>query len=397
MFREGPSAVKMNKMDSKGSLKINKEGVEVENTGNNFENLKGDVKLRSGKWYYEAKLLTYGQMRIGWCTDKCTIQTNTYTGIGNDNESWGFDGSCQRAWFGTNSSNDRYGEYWANGDIIGTVLDLESKTISFYRNGKDMGVAFSNIQIGDGVYPAASLHKKQKLLFNFGKEPFKYPLMEVFPDIHPIHLSLTDSQIKELTQLFEKYKAVGVSLGESGDNEDVIKGQGLLQFGQDLGIVDDKDPGLLIISWKLNVNHEKCWEITRDEFIGGFSIHGCHNVASIKKKLEAWRGQLKNAQKFKSFYNYVFDYLKEDKKILSLEEAVTVWDMLGMHQRWPLMGNWVTYLQDKKAISRDTWRLFFNFIEQYPTNLDAYDADGCWPSLIDEFVDHMTKPKDKKK
>jgi len=396
MFREGPSTVKMHKIDSKGAVKINKDGVEVDNQGNNFENVKGDVKIRGGKWYYEAKLLTYGQMRIGWCTDKCAIVTNTYTGIGNDNESWAFDGSCQKAWFGTNSNNDRYGEYWNNGDVIGTILDLEAKTISFYRNGKDMGIAFSNVTIGDGLFPAASLQKKQKLLFNFGKEPFKYPINEVFPDVHPLHLSLNEAQQKDLEKLYEKYKSIGINLSESGETEDVVKGQGLLQYSQDLGVTDDKDPGLLIVSWKLNVCHEKCWEFARDEFVGGWSIHGCHNIQTMKKKLEGWRVDVKNAQKFKSFYFYVFDYLKEDKKILAIEEATTVWEMLGMNQRWPLMGNWLTYLEGKKSISRDTWRLFYNFIEQYPNNLDNYDTDGCWPSMIDEFVEYMHKGKGKK-
>jgi len=352
--------------------------------------------VRGGKWYYECKLLTYGQMRFGWCTEKCTMVTNSYNGIGSDSESWGYDGSCQKAFFGSSNSDTRYGEYWSNGDIIGTVLDLENKTISFYRNGKDMGVAFSNIPTNEPIYPAASLQKKQKTSFNFGKEPFKYPLNEVFPDVHPLHLSLTESQQKDLEKLYEKFKAIGVNLSESGETEDVIKGQGLLQYSQDMSIVDDKDPGLLLIFWKLNVSHEKCWELTRGEFIGGWSIHGCSTVAQMKKKLDSWRGEVKNATKFKSFYNYVFDYLKEDKKILALEEATTVWDMLGMNVRWPLMGNWISYLQDKKAVSRDTWRLFLNFTEQYPNNLDSYDTDGCWPSLIDEFVEYMHKGKEKK-
>jgi uncharacterized protein (DUF2249 family) len=53
-----------------------------------------------------------------------------------------------------------------------------------------------------------------------------------------------------------------------------MKGNGLLQYGQDLGITDDKDPMLLVTAWKLNVNHQKCWEFTRDEFVGGWAIHG---------------------------------------------------------------------------------------------------------------------------
>src|SRR5690606_13003916 len=135
--------------------------LQVENTGNYFETVRGDVKVRSGKWYYEVKLLTYGKIHIGWCTDKCQIQSNSYVGlysvvfveespqngIGNDTESWAFDGSSQRVWHGSSSSNTRYGEYWNNGDIIGTILDLDAKTISFYRNGHDMGVAFTNIAV----------------------------------------------------------------------------------------------------------------------------------------------------------------------------------------------------------------------------------------------------------
>ena len=109
----------------------------------------------------------------------------------------------------------------------------------------------------------------------------------------------------------------------------------------------------------------------------------------MKKKTKEWREELKNAAKFKQFYNYVFDYLKEEKKILVMEEALTVWDMLGFNERWPLFGRWVQYLSDKKSVSRDTWRLFLSFTEQYPKDLSSYDSDSCWPSMIDEFVDKI--------
>lgn len=121
----------------------------------------------------------------------------------------------------------------------------------------------------------------------------------------------------------------------------------------------------------------------------------------MKKKLKEWKEEIKQPNKFKLFYNYVFDYLREDKKILckpfffhsntiqftplfplATEESITVWGMLGMDKRWPLYSKWVRYLEGKKSISRDTWRLFINFIEQYPKDLSTYDADGCWPSMI---------------
>jgi hypothetical protein len=387
-FREGPAEVKFVKMDSKGAIKISKDGLELDNQGNNFETCKADVKVRGGKWYYEVKLMTYGKIHIGWCNSTCNIQANAYTGIGNDNDSWSYDGSSQKAWTGVNGAGTRYGEYWNNGDVIGTVLDLEAKTISFYKNGNDLGVAFPSIPVGDGLYPAISLQKKQKVTINFGKTPFKYPINEVFPDIHPLHLNLSESQQKDLEKLFDKYKTIGANLTESGEIEDLVKGQGLLQYGQDLGITDDKDPMLMIISWKLNVSHGKVWEFNRDEWMG-WAIHGCHNVSSMQKKCKEWRDELKNSAKFKQFYNYVFDYLREEKKVLVMEEAVTVWDMLGFSDRWPLFSHWVKFLHDKKSVSKDTWKLFLNFSEQYPKDLANYDENGCWPSVIDEFVEKV--------
>jgi len=113
-------------------------------------------------------------------------------------------------------------------------------------------------------------------------------------------------------------------------------------------------------------------------------FYNCHHE---KKKIKEWKDELKQPAKFKQFYFYVFDYLREDKKILPLDECLTVWGMLSMDKRWPLWGKWVKYLEGKKAISRDTWRLFANFMEQYPKDLNNYDADGCWPSMIDDFVE----------
>jgi len=385
--REGPSQIAVHKMDPKGQIKI--KDLECDNVGGkNFETVKADVKVKGGKWYYEVKLLGYGKMHIGWCTDKCNIQTNSYTGIGHDTESWSYDGNYQAAWHGSSSNQKKYGEHWANGDVIGCVLDLEAKNMSFYRNGKDLGIAFEKIAIGDGVYPAASIQYGQKLSFNFGKETFKYPLNEVFPDIHPLHINLSKDQQTQLTKLFDKYKSLGINIAESAENEDVIKGPGLIAYSQDLGITDEKDPALLIVAWKLNAKDAKVWEISRESFVGGWSLEGVYTLDQMKKKNKQWKEELKQAPKFKSFYYFVFDYLKEDKTILSMEEATTVWDIIGMTEsRWPMMPKWLEYLQGKKSITRDTWRLFLSFTEQYPVDLSTFNADDCWPTMIDDFVD----------
>lgn len=68
-----------------------------------------------------------------------------------------------------------------------------------------MGVAFTSVD-GEGFYPAASIHKRQKVNFNFGKQPFKYDITQIFPDIHPLQLKLTKDQYIAVGKLFDKYK-----------------------------------------------------------------------------------------------------------------------------------------------------------------------------------------------
>jgi len=395
--REGQPQVSLQKLDLKGSgqIKITKEN-ELDNTGGkNLEHVRADVKITAGKWYFEVKLTTNGKIHIGWCNSRCSMPLNTSSAIGHTDDGWTYDGSSQYAFHGNNSGT-RYGDYWNVNDVVGCILDCEEKTISYYRNGTDMGVAFTGVAAGDGLYPCVSLQKGQKVSVNFGKSPFKFNVTEVFPDIHGLHISITKEQQQALEKMFEKYKSVGIQLSESGETDDVIKGQGLLQYGQDLGMVDEKDPILIVVAWKLNLlaSHRKVWEYSREGFVNGWALIGCWNLETMKKKVKPWCDEAKSA-KFKPFYLYVFDYLREEKTVLSMEEALTVWDMLGFNKKWKLMARWCEFVKEKKAITKDTWKLFLAFTEQFPNDLTAFQDDGCWPVLIDEFVEYVQQ-KEKK-
>jgi hypothetical protein len=58
-----------------------------------------------------------------------------------------------------------YGIPWKAGDIAGFACDLDlensSKTITFYLNGKSMGVAFSNVDFDSGLSPAMTVQVLQ--------------------------------------------------------------------------------------------------------------------------------------------------------------------------------------------------------------------------------------------
>jgi len=69
-----------------------------------------------------------------------------------------------------------YGKLWSAGDVIGTLLDLDKREISFFRNEESLGVAFKNVKIGPNMayFPAVSLSQGQRVVFNFGATgPFK--------------------------------------------------------------------------------------------------------------------------------------------------------------------------------------------------------------------------------
>ncbi len=87
---------------------------------------------------------------------------------------------------------------WTRGDVIGCCFDGDSKSLRFFKNGLDMGVAFSEIEQGPGIafFPAASMSTNETLRFNFGETPFLFPVAEFAP------ISLIPCQLAEVAKRF---------------------------------------------------------------------------------------------------------------------------------------------------------------------------------------------------
>jgi len=388
MSREGPPVAKLDRMDtsSNPTLQIIDNGLTINNNSDKFETLRGNVKVKSGKWFYEVKLVTNGLLQIGWITDAFQPKTTSGSGVGDDANSWAIDGSRQYKW---HNGSSMYGEYWYTGDQIGVALDLDAKKMHFYRNGRDLGAAFEGFDAPTGVWPAITISKKQKITINFGKVPFAFP-PPGDQEFKGLHCFLTEKELEDLNKLFNKYKSLGISLSESGETGDTVKGQGFLEYGKALGIQEDNDIGLMILAWKFGAKEQ--WEFHRDEFVGGWTGYGCATIEKMKSKLQEWRTEVAKSEVFKKFYYFVFDYLKEDRKtVLSTEDSLTVWVMIGLDKKWALWPKWKEFLEKSqfKAISRDTWRQFYDFTEIHAKSVDDYDAMGSWPTMMDSFVDFM--------
>jgi hypothetical protein len=384
MSRTGPLAPALSVLSKKN---VTLSGLEATNTAktNTLETVKADVKVSAGRWYYEVKLQSNGLLQIGWCTDQCNPQSEKSEGVGNDAHSWSYDGSRQKKWHATGTT---YGESWSTGDVIGCALDLSAGSMSFYRNGTDLGVAFTGLA-KVALAPAVSLARNQRALFNFGASKFVNNL----PGYQPIHSFLTEQQRAELEKMFYKYQAIGRALNASTDPDGPIKPQGTLQLGEDLGITDVTDPRLLVIAFSLGSKVQ--WEFTPDEFIGGLAKHNVYNLQTLDARSKKWTEDLFRKPPpadFRQFYNFTFDYLKEDKKILLTEEALMVWKML-FTGRWPLLEKWLAFVtsSNMKSVSRDTWQQLYEFMEQNAKDVSSYDPYSSWPVAIDEFVEWLRK------
>jgi Kip1 ubiquitination-promoting complex protein 1 len=166
--RLGPKDVVM--VDVRGSCE-NIDGCLLSKA--NFSTVRANVAVFRGKWLYEVQLDSSGILQIGWTPQNARFTSEE--GIGDSAHSYAYDGKRQRKW---NVNAAPYGDRWTAGDVITCGIDMDTGTIKYWRNGKDLGDAFTNIRrrVPNGAYlPGISLSYGERCEVNFGDRPFAYP------------------------------------------------------------------------------------------------------------------------------------------------------------------------------------------------------------------------------
>jgi len=371
-------------------VEVSNGKLEVNNTSYSAASAKCSVSVKAGRWYYEVRLLSGGNMRIGWATERFKGRGEP---LGADNEGWGWDGCQGRKYHGSGRTPESYGSgTWSQGDIIGCALDLTAGTISYFHNGEALGVAFHGITppaaaaaaAGAGFFPTVTLHRRQRVLFNFGADDFCSPQ----PGFMALHMRVTADEVAELERIFARFASAPGDGGEAAaaaaaPAEQVIEGEGLLRLANDLGQKSDMDPLMLVLVWKLGC--KRLWTVSRNEFVGGFATYGVGSLAAAKRKVAEWKERaFEDAQAFGELYNFVFDYLRGEAKTLTAADALMAWQTLELDQRWPLWPKWEAFWKsiERKNISRDSWQQLVPFMTRFRASVDGYDTcDCCWPTL----------------
>jgi len=272
----------------------------------------------------------------------------------------------------------KFGEGWSRGDIIGCRLDIEQRRVLYYKNGKLLGIAFGSLRLVNlWMFPAVSVGYDTTVIVNLGNE-FAFPPQGCF-GLNPIITPKQRTQLEELFKIYSIYT----------EAEEVIGGEKLVQFAQDMGSTGPLDPTLLIIAWVLFSSRQ--WQFLKEEWLSSWALQGVFTLNRIKEAVEQWRNLINtNDEIWKNFYQFVFDYLKSTPKSTNIEkqEALVAWHIVGIDKRWELFDKWEKYWNENpaKLVSKDVWNMLIRFIDKIGTNLNNYDENDSWPLAIDEFV-----------
>ncbi len=143
---------------------------------------RATLGVSSGKWYWEVNCGAFQPSRalnsIGIDLFTTNISTLNLVGAGGAVTGYAyfqFNGNKLN-----NGTSVAYGATWTTGDIMGTALDLDAGTITWYKNGVSQGTAFTGIAAGTYA-PSGALYTDTvsgtytaDMTYNFGQQPFAY-------------------------------------------------------------------------------------------------------------------------------------------------------------------------------------------------------------------------------
>lgn len=118
-----------------------------------------------GKYYYEGTVTDDGLCRLGWSTAQASLDLGTCA------NGFGYGGTGKKS---NKKQFDNYGTSFTLNDTIGCMLDLDSGTIAFSKNGQNLGKAFDiPAHLQNGIFYPAVVLKNAEIRFNYGDASFK--------------------------------------------------------------------------------------------------------------------------------------------------------------------------------------------------------------------------------
>jgi len=131
------------------------------------------IGVSSGKWYTETTITNVGtsQIYVGVITAENTVDLVS-SSLGFQPTAWGYyvNGNI----YNNGSIIDSTPASYTTGDIIGVALDVDSRTVAFYKNGVQQGSTATSLTANKVWMFAANSYSTAGQSWNFGQRPFAY-------------------------------------------------------------------------------------------------------------------------------------------------------------------------------------------------------------------------------
>jgi len=206
----------------------------------------------------------------------------------------------------------------------------------------------------------------------------------------PEYKSAGSGDKSKLSKIFDKYA--------DAKDKDTIAGEPIGQFFREAGVDPEKE-GAVTLFCAYRMKCKTLGEIKRAEFIDYYGGQGCDTIEKIKADANGARASLSDKAKFRDFYKWLFDFIKEepDRKSVDLEPAVEFLKTV-LPPHFPLCNEFLEFLktQKLKTVSADVWHQLIEFAREIKPDFSNYEVDGAWPVLFDEFVAYVNAEKKKK-
>ncbi|KAJ7243383.1 DUF298-domain-containing protein [Mycena haematopus] len=95
------------------------------------------------------------------------------------------------------------------------------------------------------------------------------------------------------------------------------------------------------------------------------------------------------AAAFQALYSFCFTLAKQEQsRNIDMETSAAFWSVL-LVPKYPIMSEVLEFIVEKgtyKATNKDLWSMMLEFCRTVQPTLQDYEADGAWPTLLDDFV-----------
>jgi ATP-dependent RNA helicase DDX1 len=170
--------VRLSVQDRDTACEVTSDGLacSTQGQGQKWCGVRSTYGAKSGRMYFEVRVKGTsdgsGIVRVGVSTMSAHLE------LGKDAQGFGYGGTAMKSHA---NSFTPYGRKYGEGNVVGCLLDLVGKTLSFTVDGETQGVAFELPQDMQSAvfFPALSL-KNCSVDVNFGQMPFSSLLPEGF-------------------------------------------------------------------------------------------------------------------------------------------------------------------------------------------------------------------------